>query len=63
MTEKWIAFIEWCKKNPYSTIERLEIVGGEPNLIVIRKQFTETARANVKICYNTEQKMFTKQQR
>ncbi len=59
MTEKWIAFMEWCRQNPYSTIERLEIVGGEPNLIIVRKQLTQVTQAKVKIKFNNGKKAFT----
>ncbi len=59
MDQRWIALIKWCEENPYSTIERLEIVGGAPNLLVAKKQLTDTAIAFVKIKYQPTEKIFT----
>ena len=42
------------------TIEKLEIVGGNPNLIVIKQPLSNTAIANIKIKYNIQEKSFTK---
>ena len=47
-----MAFMSWCKENPYCTIERLEIVKGEPNLIVLKAFLTTDTSAFVKIRYN-----------
>jgi hypothetical protein len=52
MSERWMAFMSWCKENPYCTIERLEIVKGEPNLIVLKTFLTTDTHALVKIRYN-----------
>lgn len=60
MDPRWIAFIAWCKENPFCTIERLEIVNGAPNLVVIKQQLTNTALAFVKIKFNPKEKVFTK---
>ena len=46
---KWIALINYCSKNPYCTIERLEVSGGVPVLAVVEEKFTENTRALIKI--------------
>ena len=60
LDDRWLALIQWCQQNPYCTIEKLEIVGGNPNLIVVKKQLSNTAIANIKIKYNSGEKSFTK---
>ena len=46
---RWIALINYCQKNPYCTIERLEIMGGIPKLLVRKETLTEDTQVNIKI--------------
>jgi len=58
MDIKWTAFIDWCTKNPHTTIERLEIVNGKPNIIVEEKWLNKTTRVLIK--YKPKEGTFTK---
>lgn len=58
--DRWLALIQWCKQNPFCTIERLQIVHGCPNLIVIKESLSDTATANIKIKYSKAERSFTK---
>ena len=58
--ESWIALINWSKDNPFSTIERLEIVNGKPVLLIQKKQFTTQTVAFVKLKFNEVEKRFDK---
>jgi hypothetical protein len=60
MDPRWLALMKWCEDNPFSTIERLEIVAGKPNLLVIKQQLSNTAIGFVKIKFKPEQNIFTK---
>jgi len=60
MDDKWTAFMRWCNENPFCTIERLEIVNGTPNLIIVKKQLTQLTTASIKIKYNKYDGNFTK---
>jgi hypothetical protein len=57
--QRWSALINWCQTNPYCTIERLEIVAGAPELIVIKKQLSKNTTAKVRIRYDVGAKLFT----
>ncbi len=46
---KWIALINYCNKNPYCTIEKLEVAAGVPVVAVIEEKFTGDTRALIKI--------------
>jgi len=59
MDPRWLALMKWCEQNPYSTIERLEIVAGKPNLLVVKQQLSNTAIGFIKIKYKPEQNIFT----
>ena len=59
MDPRWIALMSWCEQNPYSTIERLEIVAGKPNLLVVKQQLSNTAIGFIKIKFKPEEKIFT----
>jgi len=58
--DRWLALIQYCKQNPFCTIERLQIVNGCPNLVVTKESLTNTATANIKIKYDKHEKTFTK---
>lgn len=60
ISDNWIALMAYCKDNPYMMIERLEIYESEPVLIVIRKQISNSAIANIRIKYNPTKKVFSK---
>lgn len=49
MDPKWLALMKFCKDNPYATIEKLEIFGGVPVLVVQKRQLTDKTVALVKV--------------
>ena len=59
--ESWIALIAWCQDNPYTTIERLEIVEGKPRLLIVHTNLTPRTTAKIKVRYNKKEKVFSKQ--
>ena len=49
LSDKWLALINWCRENPYSTIEKLEIHNGEPVIAVVKKTLFKHTEAKIKI--------------